>query len=33
MLIFKNEGEGPVNQDGKEYMVFTTPPKVQTNIS
>ena len=33
MVIFKNEGKGPVNQDGKEYMVFTTPPKVQTNIS
>jgi hypothetical protein len=33
MLIFKNEGKGPINQDGKEYMVFTIPPKVQTNIS
>ena len=33
MVIFKNEGQGPVNQGGKEYMVFTTPPKVQTNIS
>ena len=33
MVIFKNEGNESINQDGKEYMVFTTPPKVQTNIS
>ena len=32
MVIFKNEGNGPVNVEGKEYMVFTIPPKVQTNI-
>ena len=30
IMIFANNGENPVIENGKEYMIFDTPPKAQT---
>tara|TARA_Y100000592_G_scaffold10992_1_gene15617 strand:+ start:52 stop:879 length:828 start_codon:yes stop_codon:yes gene_type:complete len=30
MIIFANNGEKPVVEKGREYMIFDTPPKAQT---
>ncbi len=30
MIIFANNGEKPVVENGREYMIFDTPPKAQT---
>ena len=30
MIIFANNGEKPIVEKGREYMIFDTPPKAQT---
>ena len=31
MMVFANNGEHPIVERGKEYMIFDTPPKAQTH--
>ena len=30
MIIFRNNGEKPFSENGREYMIFDTDPKAQT---